>query len=103
MTRQRLDLLRELDAIVMDALAEHDLMKTVWQCPTVLVPVRLDSEGAELVVIRPVLSERAMTARPARIGEACANEITQSLMEFDKVGGVAIDVTTKPPSTIEWE
>jgi GMP synthase (glutamine-hydrolysing) len=102
-TRKRLDLLRELDHIVMSALERHGLMRTVWQCPTVLTPLRLDGEGTELVVVRPVASERAMTARPAWIGEACAAEITEALMRFDAVGGVAIDATTKPPATIEWE
>ena len=102
-TRRRLDLLREIDDIVMRALDRHGLMKTVWQCPTILVPVSLDGRGKELVVIRPVLSERAMTARPAWIGEACAGEITESVMAFEQVGGVAIDATTKPPGTIEWE
>jgi GMP synthase (glutamine-hydrolysing) len=102
-TRERLDLLRELDDVVMRALARHGLMKTVWQCPTVLVPVRLDGRGRELVVIRPVHSERAMTARPAWIGEACAAEILRALAVFDEVSGVAIDATTKPPATIEWE
>jgi len=102
-TRERLDLLRELDAIVMDALDRHGLMATVWQCPTVLVPLRLDGRGRELAVIRPVLSERAMTARPAWIGEACSAEITEALLAFDAVGAVALDVTTKPPATIEWE
>lgn len=102
-TRDRLALLRELDAVVMEALSRHDLMKTIWQCPTVLVPVRLDGRGCELVVIRPVLSERAMTARPGWIGEACAAEITDALLRHDEVGAVAIDATTKPPATIEWE
>ncbi|GJM44661.1 MAG: putative GMP synthase [glutamine-hydrolyzing] [Gemmatimonadota bacterium] len=102
-TRERLDLLRELDAVVMGALVRHDLMTTVWQCPTVLVPLRLDGLGRELAVIRPVLSERAMTAKPAWVGAACAAEITEALMAFDDIGAVAIDVTTKPPATIEWE
>ena len=102
-TRDRLDLLRELDAVVMGALERHDLMTTVWQCPTVLVPVRLDGRGTELVVIRPIQSERAMTARPAWIGPACAAEITKALAGYEEVGAVAIDVTTKPPATIEWE
>ena len=44
-----------------------------------------------------------MTARPAWIGADCAREITEAILEHDVVGGVAIDVTTKPPSTIEWE
>jgi GMP synthase (glutamine-hydrolysing) len=102
-TRGRLELLRELDDIVMRALERHDLMRDVWQCPTVLVPVSLDGRGRELVVVRPVQSERGMTARPAWIGDACARDITAALMAFDAVGGVAIDATTKPPATIEWE
>jgi GMP synthase (glutamine-hydrolysing) len=102
-TRRRLDLLRDLDEIVMSALERHDLLGTVWQCPTVLVPVSLDGAGSELVVLRPVQSERGMTARPAWIGERCAREITEALMAFAPVGGVAIDATTKPPATIEWE
>ncbi len=102
-TRRRLDLLRDLDDIVMRALERHGLMQTVWQCPTVLVPVSVDGKGRELVVIRPVHSERAMTARPAWIGEACAAEITGAILAFDPVATVAIDVTTKPPATIEWE
>ena len=102
-TRERLDLLRELDAIVMGALDRHGLMSTVWQCPTVILPLRLDGRGREMVVVRPIHSERAMTARPAWIGEACAAEITKALLAFDAVGAVAIDVTTKPPATIEWE
>jgi GMP synthase (glutamine-hydrolysing) len=102
-TRRRLDLLRELDAIVMGALERHGLMTTVWQCPTVLVPVSLDGRGHELVVVRPVQSERGMTARPAWIGEPCAAEIVKALTAFEPVSGVAIDATTKPPATIEWE
>jgi GMP synthase (glutamine-hydrolysing) len=102
-TRERLNLLRELDDIVMRALERHDLMRSVWQCPTVLVPVQLDGRGTELVVLRPVHSERAMTARPAWLGDDCAREITQALLAFPEVGGVAIDATTKPPATIEWE
>jgi len=102
-TRERLALLRDLDDIVMTALERHGLMREVWQCPTVLVPVSLDGHGRELVVVRPVLSERAMTARPAWIGDDCAREITAALMAFDGVAGVAIDATTKPPGTIEWE
>jgi len=102
-TRPRLDLLREFDAIVMGALARHGLMRKVWQCPTVLLPVSLDGKGRELVVIRPVHSERAMTARPAWIGDACAKEIVEAILPHDQVSGVAIDATTKPPGTIEWE
>ncbi len=102
-TRRRLELLRDIDDIVMTALERHGLMKKVWQCPTVLVPVSLDGRGNELVVIRPVYSERAMTARPAWIGEACAADITEAVLAFEPISTVAIDATTKPPATIEWE
>jgi len=102
-TRRRLDLLREIDDVVMRALERHGLMREVWQCPTILVPVALDGRGAELVVVRPVHSERAMTARPAWIGDACAAEITRAILDFEPVGAIAIDATSKPPATIEWE
>jgi GMP synthase (glutamine-hydrolysing) len=87
----------------MRALERHNLMRDVWQCPTVLVPLRLDGRGAELVVLRPIHSERTMTARPAWLGDACVREVVEALMAFEPVCGVAIDVTTKPPATIEWE
>lgn len=103
LTRERLDLLRELDAIVMNALERFELMHIVWQCPTVLVPLSVDGHGSELVVVRPVHSERGMTAKPAWIGDECAAHITAELLKFDAVSAVALDVTTKPPSTIEWE
>ena len=102
-TPERLALLRELDDIVMSALERHGLMRSVWQCPTVLVPLQADGRGTELVVVRPIHSERAMTARPAWLGDACAAEITAALLRFDTVGAVALDATTKPPATIEWE
>ncbi|MBW2263405.1 MAG: glutamine-hydrolyzing GMP synthase [Deltaproteobacteria bacterium] len=102
-TRSRFDLLRQADDIVMRALERHDMMRTVWQCPTVLVPLCLDGQGEELIVIRPVLSERAMTARPAELPRRLIDEIGPELLALPGVTGLALDVTTKPPGTIEWE
>ena len=102
-TRERLDLLREADALVMDGLRRHGLYRVVWQCPTVFVPLELDGRGREFVVIRPVLSERAMTARPALLPEALLDELREALLALPGVSGVALDITTKPPGTIEWE
>ncbi len=102
-TRERLDLLREADALVMEGLRRHGLYRTVWQCPTVLVPLELDGRGREFVVIRPVLSERAMTARPALLPPALLEELRDAIMALPGVSGAAVDVTTKPPGTIEWE
>ncbi len=102
-TRARLDLLREADAIVMDGLRRHGLYRQVWQCPTVLVPLELDGRGREFVIIRPVLSERAMTARPALLTRKLLDELRSAILGLPGISGVAIDVTTKPPGTIEWE
>ena len=102
-TRERLDLLREADALVMEGLRRHGLYRTVWQCPTVLVPLELDGRGREFVVLRPVLSERAMTARPALLPPALLEELRDAIMALPGVSGAAVDVTTKPPGTIEWE
>lgn len=103
MTRDRLDLLREADDIVMRALARHELMTIVWQCPTAIVPLSINGQGKELVVVRPVLSERAMTAKPAELPRALLDEIRGEILALPGVSGLALDLTTKPPGTIEWE
>lgn len=102
-TRDRLDLLREADAIMMNGLEEHDLMNIVWQCPTVMLPARIDRQGEELVIVRPVLSERAMTARPAQLPPRLLADLQSRIASLPGVSGVCIDVSTKPPGTIEWE
>jgi GMP synthase (glutamine-hydrolysing) len=102
-TRKRLDLLREADDIVMRALDRHGLMRTIWQCPTVLLPMSIDDQGRELVIVRPVLSERAMTARPAQLPKALIDEIRAPILALPEVSGLVLDLTTKPPGTIEWE
>ena len=96
-------LLREADAIVMDGLRRLDLYRHIWQCPTVFVPLELDGHGNEFVVIRPVLSERAMTARPALLPQPLLLQLCEQLLKLPNISGVAVDVTTKPPGTIEWE
>ena len=101
--KERLELLREADHLVMEGLRRHGVYERVWQCPTVLVPLELDGEGRELVVIRPVLSERAMTCRPAMLPAALLGELCAAIAALPGVSGVALDVTTKPPGTIEWE
>jgi GMP synthase (glutamine-hydrolysing) len=103
MTRERLDLLREADAIVMDGLRRHGLYDDVWQCPTVLVPLQLDGTGRELVIVRPIHSERAMTATPAELSPALVAELRRDILALPGVSGLALDVTSKPPGTIEWE
>jgi GMP synthase (glutamine-hydrolysing) len=102
-TRERLDLLRAADALVMDGLRRHGLYDAIWQCPTVAVPLAVDGRGAELVIVRPIRSERGMTATPAELPAALLAELGERLLALPGVSGLAFDLTTKPPGTIEWE
>ncbi|MGA2260669.1 MAG: glutamine-hydrolyzing GMP synthase [Acidobacteriota bacterium] len=102
-TRARLDLLREADDLVMEGLRRHHLYHEIWQCPTCLLPMSVDGKGRELVVIRPVHSERAMTAAPAPLPEALIAELRRGILALDGVSGLCLDLTPKPPGTIEWE
>jgi len=102
-TRARLDLLRDLDQLVMDGLRNHGVMADIWQCPTVLVPLSINGRGSELAVVRPILSERGMTAAPSPLPDALIAELREAVKSCPEVSGLAIDLTSKPPSTIEWE
>ncbi len=103
MTHERLELLRECDHLVMDGLRRHGLYDKVWQCPTVLVPLEIDGKGRELCIIRPVISERAMTATAAELPLGLLEELRTSIPALPGISGLAYDLTSKPPGTIEWE
>ena len=102
-TRARLDLLREADHLVMEGLRRHGIYDAIWQCPTALVPLEVDGRGREFVIVRPIHSERAMTATPARLPASLVAELRDQILPLPGVSGLALDVTTKPPGTIEWE
>ncbi len=102
-TRERLDLLREADHLVMEGLRRHGLYDDILHCPTVLVPLEINGRGSELVVIRPIHSERAMTASAAALPPALIEELHSDISKLPGISGVALDLTSKPPGTIEWE
>jgi GMP synthase (glutamine-hydrolysing) len=102
-SRTRLDLLREVDAIVTEGLLRHGLYGEVWQCPVVLAPLKVDGRGVECCILRPIRTERGMTATPARLPMAMLAEAAEAILAFPAIGLVAYDVTSKPPGTIEWE
>jgi GMP synthase (glutamine-hydrolysing) len=102
-TRPRLDLLREADHLVTESLRRHGITYDIWQCPICLVPLSVDGKGVEMVVVRPVHSERAMTAAPARLPEAVLRDLREGILALPGVSGLAVDITSKPPGTIEWE
>ncbi len=110
-TRDRLELLRKADAIVRAELTAAGLDQAIWQCPVVLLAdvrsVGVQGDGRTYghpIVLRPVSSEDAMTADwtrlPYDVLARISNRITN---EVEGVNRVVLDVTSKPPGTIEWE
>jgi GMP synthase (glutamine-hydrolysing) len=110
-THERLELLREADAIVRAELTAAGLDAEIWQCPVVLLAdvrsVGVQGDGRTYghpIVLRPVSSEDAMTAdwtrMPYDVLARISNRITN---EVAGVNRVVLDVTSKPPGTIEWE
>ncbi len=110
-TRERLDLLREADAIAREELTAAGLDRDIWQCPVVLLAdvrsVGVQGDGRSYghpVVLRPVSSEDAMTADWSRLPyDVLARISTRITNEVAEVNRVVLDVTSKPPGTIEWE
>ncbi|MDQ2811341.1 MAG: glutamine-hydrolyzing GMP synthase [Actinomycetota bacterium] len=110
-TAERLAILREADAIVREEMSAAGLDTMVWQCPVVLLAdvrsVGVQGDGRSYghpLVLRPVTSEDAMTADWARLpDEVLARISTRVTNEVPEVNRVVLDVTSKPPATIEWE
>lgn len=101
-TRARADLLRACDAIVHEELCNNDLYDEIWQFPVVLLPVGITPQG-ESIVLRPVHSEDAMTASAVDLPPSLLASMTQRIMALDAIDAVFLDLTSKPPGTIEWE
>ncbi len=110
-TRQRLEVLREADAIAREELTAAGLDRDIWQCPVVLL-ADVHSVGVQgdertyghPVVLRPVSSEDAMTADWTRVPyDVLATISTRITNEVREVNRVVLDTTSKPPGTIEWE
>ena len=110
-TKERLDTLRAADAIVRAEITQAGLDPEIWQCPVVLLAevrsVGVQGDGRTYghpIVLRPVSSEDAMTADwtrlPYDVLARISNRITNEVAEVNRV---VLDVTSKPPGTIEWE
>jgi GMP synthase (glutamine-hydrolysing) len=110
-TAGRLDVLRAADAIAREELTAARLDRDIWQCPVVLLAdirsVGVQGDGRTYghpVVVRPVSSEDAMTADWTRVPyDVLARISTRITNEVREVNRVVLDVTSKPPGTIEWE
>ncbi len=110
-TASRLDTLRRADAIAREELTVAGLDNQIWQCPVVLLAdvrsVGVQGDGRTYghpIVLRPVSSEDAMTADWTRVPYDVLERIsTRITNEVPEVNRVVLDVTSKPPGTIEWE
>ena len=110
-TKERLDLLRHADLIAREELKAAGLDREIWQCPVVLLAdvrsVGVQGDGRTYghpIVLRPVSSEDAMTADWSRVPYETLEKIsTRITNEVREVNRVVLDVTSKPPGTIEWE
>ncbi len=108
---ERLEILRKADAIVREEVTAADLDRSIWQFPVVLLAdvrsVGVQGDGRTYghpIVLRPVSSEDAMTADWSRLPHdllaAISTRITNEVREVNRV---VLDITSKPPGTIEWE
>jgi GMP synthase (glutamine-hydrolysing) len=109
-TRERAEILRNADHVVVDEIKKAGLYRELWQSFAVLPAVRtvgVMGDGrtyAYPIIIRAVTSDDAMTADWARLPYEVIESIANRLIrEVDGVNRVALDVTSKPPGTIEWE
>jgi GMP synthase (glutamine-hydrolysing) len=110
-TAERLRIVRAADAIARAELSAAGLDREIWQCPVVLLAdvrsVGVQGDGRSYgypVVLRPVTSEDAMTADWARLPDPVLAKIsTRITNEVPEINRVVLDVTSKPPATIEWE
>ncbi len=109
-TKQRLDTLRACDAILQDEIRKAGLYRELWQSFCVLPDIRtVGVQGDErtygyVVAIRAVTSDDAMTADWARLPYDLLEQIASRMInEVREVNRVVLDITSKPPGTIEWE
>jgi len=109
-SEERLELLRDADAIVQEEVQAAGLERELWQAFAVLLPVRTVGvmgdfrTYAQVIALRAVMSQDAMTADWARLPYDLLGRISNRIInEVKGINRVVFDVSSKPPSTIEWE
>lgn len=102
LTKDRLDTLRDADAMVRQFCIEMGFEDKVWQFPVVLLPLGSE-EAKESVVLRPINSIDGMTADVVLMAADQLDRLTERLLALRPIAAVFYDLTNKPPGTIEWE
>lgn len=102
-TKDRIELLQKADYRVNQFIKYHKIYRDIWQFPTVLVPLSLNNSNGECIVLRPIMSQEAMTASFYQMEWKWVDELTDGFREIPEIDGIFYDITNKPPGTIEWE
>lgn len=103
MTKERIALLQQADAIVEKQIrSDHGAYDQIWQFPVILLPLETDT-GEEVIVLRPIESQEAMTVNFYEMEDRLLNTIAEEILSIEGIGAVLYDITNKPPATIEWE
>jgi len=103
LTKERIEVLQKADYRVTQFIKYHKMYEDIWQFPTVLLPLQLNNEEGESVVLRPIQSEEAMTANFYKMEWNWVDELVDGFRKMPEISGVFYDLTNKPPGTIEWE
>ncbi|MBP5706075.1 MAG: glutamine-hydrolyzing GMP synthase, partial [Spirochaetales bacterium] len=101
-TKDRLDMIRAVDKIVLDTLYKYDWYRKIFQHLTICLPYAT-TDGKCSIVLRPVVSEDVMTARFAKLSYKILEEILNLTKKLDFIDAMYYDITNKPPATFGWE
>ncbi len=101
-TKDRLDITREVDAIVLEELKSNGLYNTIFQHLTICIPYGSSANSCS-IVLRPVVSEDVMTARFAHLDARVLEKIVQKIESLCFIDALYYDITNKPPATFGWE
>jgi GMP synthase (glutamine-hydrolysing) len=103
LTKDRLDLLRVADDLVMRTMKTDKLEADIWQFPVVLVPFGDQGTAGESIVLRPIQSQEVMTVNFYPMPAPSLTKIKKQLLAIPYIDYIFYDITHKPPATVEWE
>lgn len=101
--KNRVEILQRADHIVTETMQKMDVYSDVWQFPVVLIPVAFNGVGSESVILRPIDSIDAMSASVGKLPFEFFQKVSTEILKDSEISAVMLDVTSKPPGTIEWE